>query len=391
VGGVPPDGARGLTPLVVLGATGSIGRQTLEVASRLGLPVTAIAARRTSPELLALAREWPDAEVVATAPDGDADRLVAALGTRLALGEEALLDVAGRPRHVVVNGIVGAEGLAPSVAAVRCGNRLALANKESLVAGGPVLLDAAQAGGAEIVPVDSEHSALWQCLVGEPAGSVRRLLLTASGGPFRGRVRQELAGVGVDEALAHPTWNMGRRISIDSATMMNKALEVIEAHLLFGVDYDSIDVVVHPQSIIHSMIEFIDGSVKAQLGEPDMRVPIQYAVTEPGRREAPVAPLDLAGRSLTFETPDVDAFPCLALGYAAGRRGGVAPIVLNAADEVAVAAFLEGEIGFLDIAEVVAAALASTPDAEPVTVDDVLAADRDARELATSIIADRRP
>jgi 1-deoxy-D-xylulose-5-phosphate reductoisomerase len=173
--------------------------------------------------------------------------------------------------------------------------------------------------------------------------------------------------------------------------MMNKALEVIEAHLLFGVDYDSIDVVVHPQSIIHSMIEFIDGSVKAQLGEPDMRVPIQYAVTEPGRREAPVAPLDLAGRSLTFETPDVDAFPCLDLGYAAGRRGGVAPIVLNAADEVAVAAFLEGEIGFLDIAEVVAAALASTPDAEPVTVDDVLAADRDARELATSIIADRRP
>ncbi len=319
-----------------------------------------------------------------------AARFDAEIPGRIAYGSGGLVALAGRPDHIVVNGVVGAEGLAPSVAAVTAGNRLALANKESLVAGGRVLLDAASANGAEIVPVDSEHSALWQCIVGEAAETVDRLVLTASGGPFRGASRADLLDVTVAEALAHPTWQMGRRITIDSATMMNKALEVIEAHYLFDIPYDRIDVVVHPQSIVHSMVEFTDGSVKAQLGEPDMRVPIQYALTAPDRSGAPIPPLDLAGRSLTFEAPDLDAFPCLRLGYEAGRRGGVAPIVLNAADEVAVAAFLDERIGFLEIAEVVGAALTATPDAQPESVEAVLAADAAARELAGDLVADRR-
>jgi 1-deoxy-D-xylulose-5-phosphate reductoisomerase len=355
----------------------------------LGIPITGIAARRSSEELIRVASEWPDAAVVATAPDHP-DDLVAHLGSRLRVGPEALVEMAATPGHVILNGIVGAEGLAPSVAAVTAGNRLALANKESLVAGGRVLLDAAAANGGEITPVDSEHSALWQCLVGEKDATVARLVLTASGGPFRGATRDQLEDVTVEQALAHPTWRMGARISIDSATMMNKALEVIEAHLLFDVPYEHIDVLVHPQSIVHSMVEFVDGSVKAQLGEPDMRVPIQYAITAPSRISAPVAPLDLAGRSLTFEPVDTVAFPCLRLGFEAGMRGGVAPIVLNAADEVAVAAFLAGRIRFLDIAEIVGRALNATEDDAPTSVDDVLAADGAARALAAELI-DRRP
>ena len=388
MGRIHRNGSDQLKPLVVLGATGSIGRQTLEVARRLRIPVVGLAERRTSADLVALASEWPEARVVAAAPDDPAG-FTAAVGDRCAFGPEALIAMAGEPERTVVNGVVGAEGLAPSVAAVTAGNRLALANKESLVAGGRVLLDAAAEFGGEIVPVDSEHSALWQCLVGEPSGCVRRLVLTASGGPFRGASRDDLRSVSVEEALAHPTWQMGKRITVDSATMMNKALEVIEAHYLFGVEYDRIDVVVHPQSIVHSLVEFTDGSVKAQLGEPDMRVPIQYAITAPARTPAPVPALDLAGRSLTFEAPDSDAFPCLALGFAAGRRGGVAPVVLNAADEVAVAAFLDGQIGFLDISAVVEQALERTPDTEPASVSEVLEADREARQLAAELIAQR--
>ncbi len=348
------------------------------------MPVAGIAAHRASAELAELAAAWPQSALVAADPEADPTVLASHPGGA-GVGPEALAELAGRPDCIVVNGIVGAAGLAPSVAAVAAGNRLALANKESLVAGGPVLLAAAARHGGEIVPVDSEHSALWQCLVGEPR-AVRRLVLTASGGPFRGRSRFQLEDVTPQQALAHPTWDMGHRITIDSATLLNKALEVIEAHLLFDVDYDDIDVVVHPQSIVHSMVEFVDGSVKAQLGEPDMRVPIQYALTAPERAVAPVPPLDLAGRSLTFEAPDVTAFPCLELGFAAGRRGGVAPAALNAADEVAVAAFLQGRIRFLDIPRIVAATLEATPDEQPETVADVLAADAAARHRAVEEI-----
>jgi 1-deoxy-D-xylulose-5-phosphate reductoisomerase len=386
--GVPGDGTRRLNPLIVLGATGSIGRQTLDVAARLGLPVAGLAARRRSDEFFALAAAHPGASLALSDADAVGD-VPSQAERRLSYGADAVAALAATPSTTVVNGIVGAEGLAPSVAAVSVGNRLALANKESLVAGGPVLLAAAARHGGAIVPVDSEHSALWQCLVGEPPDAVSRLILTASGGPFRGRRRAELATVTVAEALAHPTWAMGPRISIDSATMMNKALEVIEAHYLFGVAYNRIDVVVHPQSIVHSLVEMVDGSVKAQLGEPDMRVPIQYAITAPHRAPASITPLDLAGRSLTFDAPDGDSFPCLALGYEAGRRGGVAPAALNAADEVAVGAFLEGGLFFLDIAAVVEECLDATPDFDPETVADVLAADRDARAFAAEAIARR--
>jgi 1-deoxy-D-xylulose-5-phosphate reductoisomerase len=373
---------------VVLGATGSIGRQTLDVAVRLSHEVTGLAARRGSPDFFELARTFPDAAIVVADPS-TLETIPEHAASRLTAGAEAVAALAATPRATVVNGIVGSDGLAPSLAAVTAGNRLALANKESLVAGGALLLAAANAGGGAIVPIDSEHSALWQCLVGEPPDSVGRLILTASGGPFRGKRRSELGDVTIADALAHPTWAMGPRITTDSATMMNKALEVIEAQHLFGVGYDNIEVLVHPQSVVHSMVEFVDGSVKAQMGEPDMRVPIQYAITAPDRVPAQLPPINLAGRSLTFEAPDLEVFPCLALGYEAGRRGGIAPATLNAADEVAVAAFLDGRIAFLDIADVVADTLAATADSEPVTIDDVLDADVAARARAGEAIARR--
>jgi 1-deoxy-D-xylulose-5-phosphate reductoisomerase len=281
--------------------------------------------------------------------------------------------------------VVGAAGLAASVAALAAGNRLALANKESLVAGGPVLKRAREQGGGELVPVDSEHSALMQCLLGEDLAAVRRLILTASGGPFRGRTAEDLADVTVAEALAHPTWSMGRRITIDSATLMNKAFEVIEAHHLFGLEYDRIDVVVHPQSIVHSLVEFVDGSLKAHLGEPDMRVPIQYAITHPQRAPGAMAAFTLAGRTLTFEAPDHAAFPMLELGYQAGRTGQSAPAVLNAADEIAVQAFLDGRIGFSALPRVVAGTLERVPLRKLTTVADVVSVDAEARSVASEL------
>ncbi len=389
VGDLRLDGAAHLTgaasPVVVLGATGSIGTQALEVADRLGLAVAAVAARRLSPQLTDIASRYPDA-AVAVVDEPEKGASTGAVARRLGVGANAVAGLAAINGAVVVNGIVGCAGLAPSMAALAAGNRLALANKETLVAGGELVLSAARAGGGEIVPVDSEHSAIWQCLAGEEAGAVSRLVLTASGGPLRGRAAAEMASVSVDEALAHPTWDMGPRITIDSATMMNKALEVVEAHHLFGVGYDAIDVVVHPQSVVHSMVEFVDGSVKAQLGEPDMRIPIQYAITGPARHQGVTPPLDLSGRALTFEAPDRSAFPCLDLGYAAGRRGGIAPAVLNAADEVAVAAFLDGRIGFTDIARAVETTLAAVPHRVPGSVDDVLDADAEARRPAAATL-----
>ena len=381
------DGTRRLKPLTIFGVTGSIGGQTLDVADSLDLRVGGMAAYRGSDRLLLAARRHPDARVVVVGPTNEErERYLAALGRRVEFGTDALLALAGEPDRIVVNGIVGAAGLAPTVAALESGNRVALANKESLVAGGPVVVAAAAAGQGEIIPVDSEHSALWQCLVGETEDAVRRLILTASGGPFRGKNRRDLESVTVAEALAHPTWSMGPRITIDSATLMNKAFEVIEAHYLYAIPYDRIDVVVHPQSIVHSLVEFVDGTLKAELGDPDMRVPIQYAITYPARCPANLEPFDLTAGALEFELPNRVEFPCLDLGYQAGQTGRSAPAVLNAADEVAVAAFLEGRISFLAIADVVAATLDHMPVVELLSVADVIDVDTEARRVAAGFV-----
>lgn len=374
-------------PVVVLGATGSIGTQTLEVATALGLEVAAVAARRLSPALAAVAARHPTA-VVAAAEGSASERaeLASAAGRAVELGAEAVLAAASTPGATVVNGIVGAAGLRATVAALEAGNRVALANKESLVAGGPVV-KAALARGGRLIPVDSEHSALHQCLIGEPAGRVARLTLTASGGPFRGRARRSLVDVTAEEALAHPVWEMGPRVTVDSATLFNKGFEVIEAHHLFDIDYDMIDVVIHPQSILHSAVEFVDGSWKGHMGHPDMRVPIQYALTAPERSPSPVPPFELAGRSLDFEEVDRDVFGALDIAIAAGRAGGSAPAALNAADEIAVEAFLEGRLGFLDIPGVAAGAVEAVEHRDLTTVDDVMEADREARAAAASLVA----
>lgn len=374
-------------PAVILGATGSIGRQALDVADRLGIQVVAVAARRASEELAEVAARLPEARIVATSPTGDEQAVFQErFGTRVEFGPEALVDLAGTEGTTVINAVVGAAGLRASVAALEAGNRLALANKESLVAGGPVVLAAAQRGGGALLPVDSEHSALFQCLVGEDMGAIRRMILTASGGPFRGFSAARLEDVTPQQALAHPTWNMGRRITIDSATLFNKGLEVIEAHFLFGLPYSQIDVVVHPQSIVHSLVEFVDGSLKAHVGEPDMRVPIQYALTYPGRSAGALGQFDLVGRDLTFEAPDRAAFPALDLAYEAGRIGRSAPAVLNAADEVAVHAFLDGRLGFAGIPEVIERTLAQVPVVDIDTVEDVAEVDREARGVAHSLL-----
>lgn len=374
-----------MRPVVALGATGSVGRQALSVADHLGMEVAAVAARRGSEELLEIALARPDAVVGVVAPTkAEREHFESTLGARARFGPETLVELASMGGSVVVNGIVGSAGLPASVAALDAGNRLALANKESLVAGGPLVAAALERGGGELIPVDSEHSALYQCLVGEDKSAVRRIVLTASGGPFRGMTGDQLEAVTVEEALAHPTWKMGPRITIDSATLMNKAFEVIEAHYLFGFAYDSIDVVVHPESIVHALVEFSDGSLKAHLGEPDMRIPIQYALTEPERRPGLAGLFSLVGRNLTFESPDRDAFPCLGLGYEAGRLGGSAPTVLNAADEVAVHSFLDGKIGFSSISVVVERTLADVEVRSLETLDDVRAIDREARSVATA-------
>ena len=372
--------------LVVLGATGSVGRQTLEVAERLGFPVEALAARRSGRELEELAARYERAAIVAVEPDeaGHA-RFRDRFGDRYGWGMGALAELAARPDSIVVNGVVGAAGLEASITALEAGNRLALANKESLVVGGPLVVAAAASG--ELIPVDSEHSAIFQCLRGEAVPEVSRLLLTASGGPFRGRDAADLADVGVDEALAHPTWKMGPRVTIDSATLVNKGLEVIEAHFLFGLAFDRVDVVVHPQSIVHSLVEFVDGSLKAHLGVTDMRIPIQYALTYPARAEGAVPHFDLTRTALTFEPVDRAAFPALDLAYAAGRGGGSLPAAFNAADEVAVDAFLRSRIGFLDIAGVIADVLETHDVVDVTSIDAVQQADRDARRSAAAAVA----
>jgi 1-deoxy-D-xylulose-5-phosphate reductoisomerase len=377
-----------MTRVAVLGSTGSIGTQALDVLRRRRArrrssadgdewQVVALAAGRSTDLLASQAAEFgvPDARV-RSAVDGPE-----------ALAELASLDDV----DVVLNAVVGFAGLPATIAALEAGKRLALANKESLIAGGPVVQAARARGGGEIVPVDSEHSALYQALRGGRREEVARLLLTASGGPFRGRSRDDLAAVTVEDALAHPTWDMGAKITIDSSTLMNKGLEVIEAHELFDVDYDRVGVVVHPQSVIHGMVEFCDGAVIAQLSMPDMRLPIGLALGAPDRLDEPFGPIDWTTlSSLTFEPPDLEAFPCLALAFAAGRAGGGAPATLSGANEVAVEAFLDRQIPWLAIAEVNRDALEGQNGGvggNVRDVADVLEADRAARARARTAVA----
>lgn len=374
-------------PLVVLGATGSIGRQTLEVAAAHGFDVAGLAARRPGPELAGLASQYPDARVVAAGGSTDErEQLTASVSNHVSFGAEAVTEMAATPGCVVINGLVGAAGLRPTMAALGAGNRLALANKESLVAAGPLVMELATKAGGELIPVDSEHSALFQLVAGAEPAEVSSLVLTASGGPFRGRTASELADVTPEQALAHPTWNMGRRITIDSATLVNKGLEVIEAHTLFGLSYDDIEVVVHPQSLVHSLIRLTDGSFLAHVGATNMRIPIAYALTHPDRVDSGVE-FDLAGLNLTFEEVDLATFRGLELAYEAGRAGGTAPCAFNAADEIAVQAFLTGRLGFLGIAEIIGHTLDQMPPEPLESVDHVLETDARARALASSLVA----
>ena len=379
--------------LLVLGSTGSIGTQALDVISRAEgeLELVGLSAERSWEPLVAQAREHGVARIALADEDAAAQAAEAWTEGEVLGGAEGLVRlVLESGADLVLNALVGSAGLGPTVATLGEGIDLARANKESLVVGGELVMALAEATGAQILPVDSEHSALFQLLAGERAGAVEKLVLTASGGPFRGRGRAELEGVTIEEALAHPTWSMGGKISIDSATLMNKGLEVIEAHHLFGIDYDRIDVVVHPQSIVHSLITLVDGAALAHMGNPDMRAPIAYALHHPERVAVPIAPLDLAAiGTLTFEAVDEKAFPCLRLAREVGRAGGTAPCVLNAANEVAVHAFLTGRLGFPGIPEVIAGTLDELPG-EPIRAFETLyAADREAREVAADLILER--
>jgi 1-deoxy-D-xylulose-5-phosphate reductoisomerase len=366
-----------------VGSTGSIGLQALEVVRRHRerYEVVALGANRQVEVLAAQAREFRPL-VVAVGDPSLAPQLAGMVprGTEVLAGPETMAELA-TCAEVVLNAVVGFAGLPVTLAALGAGHRLALANKESLVAGAPVVQAVRRSTGAEIVPVDSEHSAIHQCLRSAAADmEVAKLTLTASGGPFRGLGREELAGVGVDQALAHPTWKMGPKITIDSSTLMNKGLEVIEAHELFGLGYERIDVVIHPQSIIHSMVEMVDGATIAQLSRPDMRLPIGYALSYPDRLDGPFGAIDWATLSrLDFDVPDRAVFSCLELACQAGRAGGAAPAWLNAANEVAVAAFLQGKLPWLGIAEVVEDTLGALEPVSLSSVEAVLEADREAR------------
>ena len=373
--------------VAIAGSSGSIGTQTLDVirAEQGRYEVVALGVGSSVDVLVQQALEFRP-KVVAVADPAKRAEVAAALPFADVVADFAdLVDVA----DVVVNAVVGFAGLAVTVRTLRSGKRLALANKESLIAAGPVVQPLRATPGAELVPVDSEHCAVHQCLRSSAFAEreVARIVLTASGGPFRGRTAAQLVDVGVDEALAHPTWKMGPKITIDSSTLMNKGLEVIEAHELFGTPYDRIEVVVHPQSVVHSMVEFTDGSTIAQLSMPDMRLPIGYALAYPARIGTPFGRIDWStlGR-LDFEPPDTPTFRCLALAYEAGRAGGVAPAWLSAANEVAVEAFLQGRLRWAQIAEVCDAALQRFEPGADHTVDDIIAADARARVVAQEVL-----
>ena len=392
-----------MTSVSLVGSTGSIGTQTLDVvaaeADRFEVVALGASGRRLD-ELVAQAERFRPT-VVAVADPAVAGDLAARLPqVEVRVGEDGLASL-GAEADVCVNGVVGFAGLRVTLAALQAGRRLALANKESLIAGGPVVQAARRTPGAELVPVDSEHGAIHQCLRSRQESGparVHRLVLTASGGPFRGRSASDLAHVTVDDALAHPTWSMGPKITVDASTLMNKGLEVIEAHELFGnpagehgvgIGFDDIDVVVHPQSVVHSMVTYTDGSTIAQLSLPDMRLPIGYALAWPDRIATPFGDIDWSTLArLDFEPPDHQAFPCLGLAYQAGRAGGSAPAWLNAANEEAVAAFLAGRIRWADIAAVCAGVLDRHDGGALGGVDDVVAADARARAIARSLVAD---
>ena len=372
--------------VLVLGSTGSIGTQALDVISASdGLRVVGLSADSSWEQLLEQAKQH-GVPAVALADPETAGQAASEWGGQVLAGEDGIRELIAESKpDLVLNAVVGAAGLGPTIVALTEGIDLALANKGSLVIGGELITALAEATDAQIVPVDSEHSALYQLIRSEQPGTVERLVLTASGGPFRGR--RDLSGVSPDEALAHPTWEMGGRITIDSATLMNKGFEMIEAHHLFGVPYERIDVVVHPQSIVHSLIHLNDGASLAHLGYPDMRVPISYALHRPDRADVDVPTLDLASvGELSFEQPDIDTFACLRLAREAGEVGGTAPCVLNAADEVAVEAFLAGRIPFTGIPEVIDRTLEAIPGAPCRSFDDLFDADAAARQHARGLI-----
>jgi len=382
-----------MTPIrvAIAGSTGSIGGQTLEIISADpdAFNVVGLSAGRSAAAIIEQAKTFRPAIVAVADPTARNEVSEALSGLseiEVVADATEMCDIA----DVVINGVVGFAGLPVTMATLSNGRRLGLANKESLIAAGPVVQPLREVDGAELVPVDSEHCALHQCLrssIGTHR-EVSRLVLTASGGPFRGRSAAELANVTVDEALRHPTWSMGPKITIDSSTLMNKGLEVIEAHELFGTPFDEIDVVVHPQSVVHSMVEFIDGSTIAQLSMPDMRLPIGYALGWPHRLGTPFGTIDWTQLSqLNFEPPDRSTFKCLDLAYAAGRAGGTAPAVISAANEIAVDAFIDGEITWAQIHDVSAAVLDATELSQPSTVDEVIDADRRAREDARRVIS----
>ena len=373
--------------LVIVGSTGSIGTQALDVVSRSAeLEVVGLGAASSQELLVQQAERYGVARIALADADAAARAGERFRGNVLA-GPEGLVElITDTDCDLVLNGLVGSAGLGPTVATLGEGIDLALANKESLVVGGELVMALAEATGAQVIPVDSEHSALYQLIASERPGTIDRLVLTASGGPFRGRV--DLDDVAPEEALAHPTWDMGGKITIDSATLMNKGLELIEAHHLFGVPYERIDVVVHPQSIVHALVHLNDGASLAHLGYPDMRVPISYALHHPDRADVPVETLDLAAvGELTFEPPDTETFACLRLAREAARAGGTAPCVLNAANEVAVHAFLRGELSFPGIPRVIEQALEALPSQPVRHFEDLYRADAQAREVAAGAFA----
>lgn len=377
--------------IAILGATGSIGKSTLDLVERdrERFEVMAVTAGTNAEALADIARRT-NAKLAVVADEARLDELrqrLAGSDCRAASGEDALTEAATGDSELVIAAIVGCAGLRPTMAAVEAGKTVALANKEALVTAGALMTDAAKASGATLLPVDSEHNAIFQCLAGSRRHYLSKIILTASGGPFRTASLGTIASASPAQAVAHPKWSMGAKISVDSATLMNKGLELIEAHYLFGVPSDQLEVVIHPQSVIHSMVEFVDGSVLAQLGSPDMRIPIAYALAWPERMATPAQRLDLAAIArLDFEAPDLQRFPALRLAREALEAGGAAPIVLNAANEVAVASFLAGEIRFPDIARLVQEMLSDAEFDAPRSIGDVLEIDRVTRATTSAIM-----
>jgi len=381
-------------PVTILGATGSIGRSTLDLIGRNPdkYRCVALTANSNVVELAEAARKFrPELAVVADASAyGALKEALAGTGIEVAAGSQAVVEAAERPADWVMSAIVGAAGLQPTLKAAERGATVALANKESLVCAGDLVTKAANDSGGRLLPVDSEHNAIYQVFDYQRPERVARVILTASGGPFRGKSREEMAQVTREQALSHPVWSMGAKISIDSATLMNKGLELIEAHHLFPVSVEQLDVLVHPQSVVHSMVEYVDGSVLAQLGTPDMRTPIAYTLAWPDRIETPSKRLDLAAiGQLTFERPDPERFPALNLAWSALRAGEGAPAVLNAANEVAVQSFLDGRIGFLDIAAIVAEVLDKLGAPRIGSLADVMTVDAEARRAARAVVEAR--